>query len=129
MVTNAETSLPQQPLTRRELRELERAAEREAQLNALREKAAASVAECVKSETASAVEPQFLTRRERREAERREEAALREEAAIAARAAFESDVTDADQQQAEVVVPEQLGEQIVDTLDPTTAPIAIAPVI
>lgn len=129
MVTNAETSLPQQPLTRRELRERERAAEREAQLNALREKAAASVAENVKSETASAAEPQFLTRRERREAERREEAALREEAAIAARAAFESNATNADQQQGEVVVPEQLGEQIVDTLDPTTAPIAIAPVI
>lgn len=141
MVTTVETPLHSQPLTRRELRELERAAEREALQKErealqkqLRERTVQpAVAQTIETvESASAAEPeQFMTRRERREAERRQEAELRREAVAAAQSAVESNpecFAPVDEAES-VVVPEPVAEQVVDTLDPTTEPIVLAPVV
>lgn len=61
-------STPQHALTRRELRELERMAEREALLAEQREREAAAAAVIARPEPVA--EPAFTSRRERREAER-----------------------------------------------------------
>ena len=72
-------AMPQRELTRRELRELERQAERAAQL-AAQSAAETPPAEQVASSVAvEPVEPVFLSRRERRAAERAAEAAALEE--------------------------------------------------
>ncbi|MFD2674919.1 M23 family metallopeptidase [Gulosibacter bifidus] len=151
MITNADKPLPEQPLTRRELRELERAAEREAKLSELRKQADEAIAstESSAAELDAPAEPTFLSRRERREAERAaaraEQERLQTEAVAAAKAAVASnpecfavqeavaapemtvagDVADSH----DTVVAEPVAEQVVDTLDPTTAPIQLAQVV
>lgn len=183
------TSLTEQqsaPLTRRELRELEREAERreklallEAQAEAARRAAAererreaeqaraaaqaaqsattasvepaapvaeskpeAAVEPAAPAEQAPASEPVFMSRRERREAERAAEAKrlaeLEQQSLAASKLAVErnpelfagSQAAAAQADEAETIAfPEQAAETVVDTLDPVTGPIVLAPVV
>lgn len=143
MTDGLDSTQPVVALTRRELRERERAAERAAML--AQQAANSTTAEVAAPEAAAEVAPQreapALTRREIREAERaaEREQQLRSASAQAAQAAarVNPELFAAPQAPAEPSVAEPANSEtvtnfkteIVETLNPATGPISIAPII
>lgn len=143
MTDGLDSTQPVVALTRRELRERERAAERAAMLarQAANSTATEVTAPEVVAEAAPQVEAPVLTRRELREAERaaEREQQLRNASAKAAQAAarVNPELFAAPQAPAEPKVAEpensetvtNFKTEIVETLNPATGPISIAPII